>query len=114
MRTMKRLTALGLVLALVSSGYAQQSGEKQKAKPKGFGGGGAGPLPKAKSKLEQALDSALKNNPDLRVAQAELALADAKLAQAKMQITQKVVAAYNNVEVAEATYKAAELKAARM
>src|SRR5262249_57456410 len=51
---------------------------------------------------------------DLRVAQAELALADAKLAQAKMQVRQKVVAGYNNVEVGEATYKAAELKATRM
>lgn len=67
-----------------------------------------------KSELELALEEALKNNPDLRVAVAKAAEADAQLVRARAQVVQKVVAAYQVIDKAKATLAAAEATLARM
>jgi hypothetical protein len=64
--------------------------------------------PSAKSPLEDAIAKALKNNPDVRVAEAEVQLAQAKLAQSKLAVAQKVTAAHLAVERAKADTKVAE------
>jgi hypothetical protein len=58
--------------------------------------------PLQKSKLEELLEQALKNNPDLRVASAKLVEAEAELSRMRLQVVQKVVQAYQAVEAAKA------------
>jgi hypothetical protein len=48
------------------------------------------------------LEQALRNNPDLRVAAAKLAEAEAELSRMRLQVVQKVVQAYQAVEAAQA------------
>jgi hypothetical protein len=48
------------------------------------------------------LDQALRNNPDLRVAAAKLAEAEAELSRIRLQVVQKVVQAYQAAEAAQA------------
>jgi hypothetical protein len=105
------MTMLALMLAVGVAG-AQQADPKPKPSTKYGGAGGATPAPK-KSALEEALDLALNNNPDLRVAASKLALAEAELSKARLQVTQKVAAAYADVEVARATVKEVERQVAR-
>jgi hypothetical protein len=62
----------------------------------------------AKSKLEQMLETALKHNPDIRVADAKVREADAELSRTRLAVTQKVVQMYNNLESARATVQIAE------
>ena len=87
MRSMTRtLSGLGLLLAVSLAGAQQPAliPPAQTSAPK-------------KSALEEALDLALKNNPDLRVAASKLALAEAELSRTRLQVTQKVAAAYADV-----------------
>ena len=100
---MRTMTTMVLTLAVGVAG-AQQPGELKPDKVA---------APK-KSALEDALDLALKNNPDLRVAASKLALAEAELSRTRLQITQKVAAAYADVEVARATSKEMERQLARL
>jgi hypothetical protein len=58
-----------------------------------------------KSKLETMLAEALKNNPDIRVAAAKLAEADAELNRARLQVTQKVIHLYLALQVQEVEVK---------
>jgi hypothetical protein len=67
------------------------------------------------SQLEELLARALKENPDVRVAEAKLREAEAELNRARLQVTQKVVVAHHNTElatqavfVAEASYVQAQ------
>jgi hypothetical protein len=98
MRTMTRtLSGLALLLAVSIAG-AQQPGQLKLdvvAKPK-------------KSALEEALDLALKNNPDLRVVVSKVALADAELHRTRLQVAQKVAAAYADVILQRAVLKEME------
>ena len=104
MRTLTRtLSGLALLLAVGVAG-AQQPGQLNpdvEAKPK-------------KSALEEALDMALKNNPDLRVAASKLALADAELSRTRLQVTQKVAAAYADVLTQRAILKELERQLAQI
>jgi hypothetical protein len=68
----------------------------------------------AKSKLEQMLEVALKNNPDLRVAEAKAREADAEVARTRLAVSQKVVQLYNNIEAARANVQLAEKQFARL
>jgi len=65
-----------------------------------------------KSELELALEEALKNNPDLRVAVAKAAEAEAQLARARAQVVQKVVAASQAIDAAKANKAACEHRVA--
>ncbi len=69
----------------------------------------------AKTKLEEMLEKALHDNPDVRLAAAKLAEAEAELTRARLQVVQKVAAAYQAVEaqkaaVASAATELAEVK----
>jgi hypothetical protein len=82
-------------LATLASG---QTGQAQKDKgPSGKGSGTA----KGKSALEKALEQALGNNSDLKVARARVAEAEANLSRARLEVLGKVVAAYQAVEQAK-------------
>ncbi len=58
--------------------------------------------------LEEMLAKALKDNPDIQVAKSKLAEADAELNRTRLQVTQKVVTLYRNVEAQKAAVAAAE------
>jgi hypothetical protein len=68
----------------------------------------------AKSKLEQMLELALKNNPDLRVAEAKAREADAEVARTRLAVSQKVVLLYNNIEAARANVELADKQFERL
>jgi hypothetical protein len=68
----------------------------------------------AKSKLEQMLEIALKNNPDLRVAEAKAREADAEVSRTRLAVTQKVVLLYNSIEAARANVQLAEKQLERL
>jgi hypothetical protein len=72
------------------------------------------PAPKEKSGLEKAIEEALKANPDLRVAAAKVHEAEATLSRARLQVTQKVVTAYQAVEIAKATVNIAQATLERL
>lgn len=70
--------------------------------------------------LEQVLAEALKNNPDVRVAESKLREAEAQLHRARMQVMQKAVTLRGTLDTqegalkeAEASFKAAESRARR-
>lgn len=68
----------------------------------------------AKSKLEEMLAEAIKNNPDIRVAAAKLAEADAELNRARLQVMQKVVTLYHAIETQKRTVARWESDAKRL
>jgi hypothetical protein len=68
----------------------------------------------AKAKLEDLLAKALRDNPDIRVAAAKLAEADAELNRARLQVAQKVIAAHHALEAAQAEVEAAQKDLARL
>jgi hypothetical protein len=68
----------------------------------------------AKSKLEQMLELALKNNPDLRVAEAKAREADAEVSRTRLAVSQKVVTLYNSIEATRANVQATEKQVARL
>lgn len=108
--------ALALVLGGVSMSAAQPSGQ-QSAGPSQQGGLPPGsPKQKAvqkKSNLEEMLAQALKNNPDIRVAAAKLAEADAELNRTRLQVTQKVVMLYHAIETQKKVVENAERREKR-
>jgi hypothetical protein len=68
----------------------------------------------AKSKLEEMLAEALKNNPDIRVAIAKAAEAEAELNRTRLQVTQKLVALYYAIEMQQITVAHQEKKLQRV
>jgi len=58
--------------------------------------------PSTKSALEEALEQALKHNPDLQVATAKLTLVEAEVTRARLAVVQQVASAYRAVEEAKA------------
>ncbi len=100
MRSMTRtFSGLTLILAVGIAGAHQPGGEV---------------IPPKKSALEEALEQALKNNPDLRVAASKLALAEAELSRTRLQITQKVAAAYAETLSERAVLEEMERQLARI
>ena len=84
---------------------------------------GTGPIPlglawqppvQKKSALEDALEQALKNNPDLRVAASKLALAEAELNRTRLEVTQKVATAYAETLAERAVVAEMERQLARV
>jgi hypothetical protein len=61
----------------------------------------------AKSKLEEMLQKALQDNPDLRLAAAKVAEAEAELNRARLLVVQKVGAAYQAIEAQKAAVEGA-------
>jgi hypothetical protein len=58
-------------------------------------------------KLEQVLQQALKNNPDLRVAESKLHAAEAEMLRARLRVIKEVTEAYLNIESIKMTVKEA-------
>lgn len=87
------LVAMAVLLAGVNAGWGQPSpdGPPPKTKPPAKPGA-------TKSKLEEMIEQALKSNPDLSVAAAKVATAQAELTRTRLQVTQKVVALYYALE----------------
>jgi hypothetical protein len=108
--------ALALLLAGVSFGLGQDGTKRVRIEEE--------ELPKkkvverkeapAKSKLEEMLAEALKNNPDIRVAIAKAAEAEAELNRTRLQVTQKLVALYYAIEMQQTTVAHQEKKLQRV
>jgi hypothetical protein len=64
--------------------------------------------------LEEMLSKALKDNPDIKVAEAKVREADAELNRTRLQVTQKVLAFHHNREAQKANVKVAEEEIARI
>src|SRR3984957_10391985 len=105
-RAVVEVLSLGVVLTAVCLGYgqpsAQESGKTSKV-------GETEKKPAKKSLLEEMLEQALRNNPDIKVAEAKLHEAEAELNRTRLAVTQKVATLYaaldaarKGVEVAEA------------
>src|SRR5438552_2394915 len=71
------------------------------------------PEPK-KSALGELLEQALRNNPDIHVAEAKLREAEAELNRTRLLVAQKVVALHANLEAARATVAVGEARLRRM
>jgi hypothetical protein len=101
--------ALGLLAALLlgaaparaQQGQPARPPAKEKEKEKDA-------KPADKPTLEEALAQALKDNPDIRVAEAKLQEADAELNRTKLQVMQKVVALHADLQRARAKVAYAE------
>jgi hypothetical protein len=74
-------------------------------------GTGDGPPPQ-KSKLEEMLEKALKNNPDLRVAATKAQEAEAELNRTRLEVTRKVVRLHATLDAAKTNVAAAEQRLA--
>ena len=61
----------------------------------------------SKSKLEEMLEKALRDNPDVRLAAAKVTEAEAELSKARLTVVQKVAATYQAVEAQKAAVAAA-------
>jgi multidrug resistance efflux pump len=100
--TIARLTGLAALLALLlgGAGLGQQGSDAKDAKK---------PAEEKKpSQLEELIAQALRDNPDLRVADAKLREADAELNRVRLQVIQKVVAHQHTIETLESAVKTAE------
>ena len=73
------------------------------------------PAPKpAQSKLEEMLEKALKDNPDVRLAAAKLAEAEAELNRARLQVVHQVATAYQAIEAQKAAVESAAAELAEV
>ena len=68
----------------------------------------------AKSKLEEMLEKALHDNPDLRLAQAKVAEAEAELNRARLQVVQNVAVQYHAIESQKAVVQSAAAELTRI
>src|SRR5947207_303988 len=100
-RVLSGLVGLGLAVGF-AGGQPPPDKKPEEKKPLGV------ELKFAKDSLEEAVAQALKNNPDVRVAEAEAQVAQAKLNQAKLAVAQKVTTAHLALDRARADVKVAE------
>jgi hypothetical protein len=94
------LVLLGWIVWVRGADGQPPAGEEKKS-------GKSAPWAK-KSALESALEEAAKHNPDLRVALAKLAEAEAEVARTRLRVIQKVVSTYQTVEKARKDLNEAE------
>ncbi|HTU20053.1 MAG TPA: hypothetical protein VMG10_18455 [Gemmataceae bacterium] len=107
--------ALALVLGGASVDLAQTSPSGGRKPPESSKSQGANaPRSGEKSKLEEMLAEALKNNPDIRVAAANLALAEAELNRTRLQVTQQVVKLYYAIDSQKKVVEYAERNVTRL
>ncbi len=113
---MRRKVVETLALVLVLAGASIGMG--QPATPQATDSNAAAPAqPKpapAKSKLEEMLAEALRNNPDIRVAEAKLAEADAELNRTRLLVTQKVIDLHHAILSQKAVVEYEQKKFERM
>ncbi|HEY7327142.1 MAG TPA: hypothetical protein VH592_05870 [Gemmataceae bacterium] len=118
-KVVKTLT-FTLMLCGVSMSAAQQAGSPQGGVRPQAPGSPDVPRPQKvkaapdKSKLEDMLAEALRNNPDIRVAAAKLAEAEAKLNRTRVQVTQQVVTLYQSIVSQRALVEVSQKKYDRL
>src|SRR5713226_2347416 len=112
--------ALGVVLTVAGHAFGQagpgdaKKDEGTKAEqPKVPGDKPAKDAP-PKTKLEEMIQQALRNNPDIRVAEAKVAEAEAELNRTRLVIMQKVVLYNTNLAEAKAKVALAERRFERL
>lgn len=105
--------ALAAVLAGVGIGLGQDVSKRKVVRVEEEEDAKAKATP-AKSKLEEMLAEALKNNPDIRVAAAKVAKADAELNRTRLQVTQKIVELYYAIDAQKKTIALQEEKSAAL
>jgi hypothetical protein len=113
-RVVVKPLALAVLLAGVSFGLGQEGAKRVRVAEE------EEELPKkkvaerkeapAKSKLEEMLAEALKNNPDIRVAVAKAAEAEAELNRTRLQVTQKVITLHHSLLSQKAAVEYAQKK----
>jgi hypothetical protein len=109
-KTVVNLTALLILLAGGGWTFAQKADDdKTKLGPQG-----AKAKKPAASGLETLLAEALKNNPDIQVAEASLHAAEAPLNRARLLVMQKVATYHHSLEAQKAQVSAAEANFKRM
>jgi hypothetical protein len=88
-----------LLLAWTGLALGQAGADKRSdSRPTGGNGKAGKPTKPAVKSLTEMLAEALKNNPDLRVAQARLREAEAELRRTRLQVIQKIVAFHHALE----------------
>src|SRR5262249_24336780 len=107
---MRIISALDVVLLAVPV-LGQQSGRPPGfsgggssfggAPQKGTGGGGAAAKKPEPGSLEDLLDKALRNNADIRAAEAKVREAEAELNRVRHQVLAKIVGARNDIDAAK-------------
>ncbi len=109
-RTAVEMAALAALLLGGALAYGQQAAPHEAAPPAVVAPPAPADKPKdapAKSKLEEMLQKALQDNPDLRLAAAKVAEAEAELNRARLLVVQKVGAAYQAIEAQKAAVEGA-------
>jgi hypothetical protein len=96
---------LGALLCVSTAAHGQQPADPNK--PQGD------PGPPGKLSLEELMAKALKQNPDILVAEAKVRLAEVELNQVRQQILAKVAMAYAEVKVAQVYLQEAEVRLER-
>lgn len=115
MAPLRRTIWYGVAFALLNGGQLAfgQAASKEPEKPKPAAP--AKPEKPAPPNLEEMIARAMKDNPDVRVAEAKLREAEAELNRARLQVTKKVLALHQTrktqqalIESAEVSFKSAE------
>jgi hypothetical protein len=113
----RMVSALVLITAIGTSGRAQTPGGNEEPKPasKKVPPTAVKDQQPAAPALDDLLDQALRNNPDVRVAEAKVREAEAELNRVRLQVSQRVVTLHHSlasqrtmVENATQTYSSAE------
>jgi hypothetical protein len=105
--------ALALLLSLIAVAAGQER-ERPPASPAEKPPGVKMSEPAPRSQLEQLLEQALRDNPDIRVAEAKAREAEAELRRARLLVAQKVTVAHAAVEAARAAVEAAQARYQRL
>jgi hypothetical protein len=115
-RSVARTAALAALLALgISAAFAGQAADEQKTGKEDKAGRQKGKPGKGDAQgLTDMLAEALKNNPDIRVAEAKLQEAEAELNRTRLQVTQTVMTLYHEVEANRAQVRSAEADLRRL
>src|SRR5262249_13800877 len=102
-------TVLGTAVLLLCGGtlHGQEPAKDNKKSPDSPPKQAAPPAP---AKLEELLSQALKNNPDISVAEAKRREAEAELNRTRLVVLQKVAAFHANRHAAQATVQEAEAR----
>lgn len=99
----KMMGGMGKMVGQPQGGMSQMQGRMG-----GMMGQPSKPGKNAEPTLEEMLNKALKDNPDIRVAEAKVREADAELNRTRLQVTQKVLAFHYSRESQKAVIKFAE------
>lgn len=107
-QTRNRALALTVLMVLMTGSLFGQKETQTKSGKAASAEPTAAPKSAVPATLDEMLAKALKDNPDLRVAEAKLREADAELNRTRLQVMQKVVLYYRNVEANKALVEHAE------